>query len=128
MPGRVPAGTIAATNQRAEAASSTELYAFTLPCIDVLDEAQSTLMENGTVFSSEEHAFAGEDSTNRFIFVIAASPSKSNPNECYLWIDVSLGEDRITYGTASPRDESRAFMSRLGVRLHTVPKFVKSRK
>ncbi|MEN2474326.1 hypothetical protein [Burkholderia sp. GS2Y] len=119
--------TATAAHQQAETSRSTELYSFELPFIDVLDEARTLMMKNGTVDVSEEHVIAGENTTRHYQYVIAVTPAKSNPNRSYLWIDISVNQDRAVHGTVTPHDESGAFIKQLGEKLNVVPKFVTSK-
>ncbi|RXV73979.1 hypothetical protein D1006_02195 [Burkholderia stabilis] len=119
--------TATAAHQQAETSRSTELYSFELPFIDVLDEARTLMMKNGTVDVSEEHVIAGENTTRHYQYVIAVTPAKSNPNRSYLWIDISMNQDRAVHGTVTPHDESGAFIKQLGEKLNVVPKFVTSK-
>ncbi|MFL9887456.1 hypothetical protein PQR66_30790 [Paraburkholderia agricolaris] len=126
MPGCATAA-VTATSQEAVARSSTELYAFDRPFADVLDKAQSMLMEKGTVGLSDPHAIGGEDKSGTYRYVITATPAKS-PEKCYFTIDVSLVDDRDTLHTSTPRDESHAFTKELAERLGTIPIFVPDHK
>ncbi|WP_244107140.1 hypothetical protein [Burkholderia sp. BCC0419] len=123
---RATAAPATAPPQRTQTPPSTEMYALQLPFANVVDAARSLLAKNGTVDIADEHVIAGEDEISHYRYVIAVMPAKSNPDKTYLTIDISTGEQPPPHGAAAPRDESRAFIKRLGEKLGTVAQFIRA--